>query len=93
MLASTSGQKMPTFSSSAPSAALATNRPIDSTRRQFLLSPPAIFESAKMAVKVTVITLVARSGTPCVRTMAFCKPIAKASSATTAWPETLWASG
>jgi hypothetical protein len=62
MLASTSGQKTPTFSSSAPSAALATNRPIDSTRRQFLLSPPATIESAKMAVKVTVITLVARSG-------------------------------
>jgi hypothetical protein len=49
----------------APITALMTNRPVDnSLRRQFLLSPPAIAESAGMAVKVTVIMSAATSGTP-----------------------------
>ena len=60
------------------------NNPTEATRRrQLWLVPPAGAQSAKMPVKVTVITLVARSGTPCTRTMAFWMPIASASRATT----------
>ena len=52
-LTSSSGHTTPNLSSSAPRAAERQNRPTDVRRRvQFLLSPPANRESAKMAVKV-----------------------------------------
>ena len=84
-LAAINGAATPKRSSQAPAAALVTNSAIDSTRRcQCGELPPAQRDSAIRPARVSVSTLVAMSGTPCLRISALWMPMAKASSATIA---------